>query len=220
MAEAAFTPESGSVPRQIVHVVEDDEQFRLSLLDLLQAINIEAKAFSEAATFFRHTPTTSSGCVLLDVRLPGINGIKFQEELETRGYHLPVVFMTAHGDVGMSVLAMKAGAIDFLEKPLRTEELLNAIQTAFALDLRLQKDRAHLTSVQMREASLTRRELQVFERVASGLMNKQIAFELGISEIMVKLHRGKMMRKMDATSLADLVRQFELLNLDRVSVDQ
>lgn len=220
MAEAAYISVPDSAPRQIVYVVEDDEQFRLSLLDLLLSIDIDARAFGDAASFFEGTSTSSCGCVLLDVRLPGINGIKFQEELETRGYHLPVIFMTAHGDVATSVLAMKAGAVDFLEKPLGTGELLDAIQAAFVLDIDLQKDRKHLLRLQRRATSLTRRELQVFGLVASGLMNKQIAFELGISEIMVKLHRGSMMRKMEATSLADLVRQSELLNLASVSAEQ
>lgn len=212
MAEAADIPEPNALLRQIVHIVEDDEQFRLSLLDLFQCLNIDAQAFDGPATFFDTAPKTNAGCVLLDVRLPGINGIEFQRELEIRGYDLPVVFMTAHGDVAMSVHAMKAGAVDFLEKPLQTNELVDSIRAAFALDLSQQRERAHRMEIRTRAATLTRRETQVLRLVASGLMNKQIAFELGISEIMVKLHRGSMMRKMEATSLADLVRQFELLS--------
>ncbi|WP_428414849.1 response regulator transcription factor [Pararhizobium sp.] len=212
MAEAANIPEPNAVFRQIVHIVEDDEQFRLSLLDLFQSLNMDAQGFEGPSDFFDTASKTNAGCLLLDVRLPGINGIEFQKELEMRGYDLPVVFMTAHGDVAMSVNAMKAGAVDFLEKPLQTAELIDAIKAAFTLDVGQQQERAHRMEIRRRAASLTRRETQVLGFVARGLMNKQIAFELGISEIMVKLHRGSMMRKMEATSLADLVRQFEQLS--------
>ena len=138
--------------------------------------------------------------------------LEFQSELEAKGYQVPIVFMTAHGDVATSVHAMKAGAIDFLQKPLRTGELLEAIQSAFAIDAGRQQARLKRQTVRDRASSLTPRETQVMGLVTSGLMNKQIAFELGISEIMVKLHRGSMMRKMKAGSLAELVRQFELLH--------
>jgi len=211
MAETANTLESNAVARQLIHIVEDDEEFRLSLLDLFQSLDMDAQAFESPSAFFDAASTTNAGCLLLDVRLPGINGIEFQRELETRGYKIPIVFMTAHGDVAMSVNAMKAGAVDFLEKPLQTAELIDAIKAAFSLDIDQQQERAHRVEVRRRADSLTRRETEVLGLVASGLMNKQIAFQLGISEIMVKLHRGSMMRKMEATSLAHLVRQFELL---------
>ncbi|MGO4355192.1 response regulator transcription factor [Rhizobium sp. RAF36] len=212
MANAGNTPDSSNSPRQVVHIVEDDEQFRLSLLDLFQSLGIEAEAFEDGAQFFERASRDNAGCVLLDVQLPGTNGIDFQQALEANGFDLPVVFMTGHGDVATSVNAMKAGAVDFLEKPLRTYELLDAIKAAFDLDVGQQRQRAHRLTVRARAARLTRRETQVLGLVARGLMNKQIAFELGISEIMVKLHRGSVMRKMQASSLAELVRQFELLD--------
>ncbi|MBY3130183.1 MULTISPECIES: response regulator transcription factor [Rhizobium] len=212
MADAAKSIDPPLVPRQVVHIVEDDEQFRLSLLDLFQSLDIEAEAFEDAASFFERASKAVSGCVLLDVRLPGVNGIEFQAKLSANGFDLPVVFMTAHGDVATSVTAMKAGAVDFLQKPLRTTDLLDAIEAAFSLDRDQQQERSHRMEVRSRADTLTRRETQIFALVASGLMNKQIAFELGISEIMVKLHRGSVMRKMRAKSLADLVRQYELIS--------
>lgn len=211
MADLDTTPNPTVSQRQIVHIVEDDEQFRLSLLDLFESLDIEAEGFEDANTFFSNASKYNAGCVLLDVHLPGLNGFDFQKELEGAGFDLPIVFMTAHGDVATSVNAMKAGAVDFLEKPLGTYELVDAINAAFALDFGQQKQRAGRIAVQARAASLTRRETQVLGLVVRGLMNKQIAFELGISEIMVKLHRGSGMRKMQAASLAELVRQYELL---------
>ncbi|WP_105423614.1 response regulator transcription factor [Neorhizobium sp. T25_27] len=212
MAVTAATPVNSPPLRQIVHIVEDDEQFRLSLQDLFQSLSIAAEGFEDADDFFSRASRDFGGCVLLDVRLPGVNGIEFQRELEARGYELPVIFMTAHGDVATSVNAMKAGAIDFLQKPLRTYELLDAINAALAIDTEQQEQKAYRQLVRERAATLTPREVQVLGLVTSGLMNKQVAYELGISEIMVKLHRGSVMRKMQASSFAELVRQFEFLN--------
>lgn len=212
MAAAHCNGELAPSLEQIVHIVEDDEQLRLSLMDLFQSLGMPVDAFADAAEFFGRASPERAGCVLLDLRLPGLNGIEFQGELETSGFRLPVVFMTAHGDVTTSVNAMKAGAIDFLQKPLRTQELLAAIKTAFAIDSERRQAHASRQSLRERASTLTPRESQVMGLVASGLMNKQIAFELGISEIMVKLHRGRLMKKMRATSLAELIRQFELLH--------
>jgi FixJ family two-component response regulator len=212
MAVAAKSLDKMPASRQIVHIVEDDELFRLSLQDLFLSLSIETDVFGDANDFFSRASRGTGGCVLLDVRLPGVNGIEFQRELETRGYELPVIFMTAHGDVATSVNAMKAGAVDFLQKPLRTYELLDAIRTAFAIDSGQQEQRAYRQIIRERAETLTPREKQVLGLVTSGLMNKQVAYELGISEIMVKLHRGSVMRKMEATSLAELVRQFEMLD--------
>jgi FixJ family two-component response regulator len=212
MADVADLVASPVAPRQVVHIVEDDEQFRLSLLDLFQSLQMDAEAFEDAASFFAGASKAAAGCVLLDVRLPGVDGIEFQAKLSANGFELPVVFMTAHGDVATSVTAMKAGAVDFLQKPLRTHDLLDAINAAFSLDEGQRLERAYQMEVRARVKTLTPREKQILALVVSGLMNKQIAFELGISEIMVKLHRGRMMRKMRAKSLTDLVRQFELIN--------
>jgi FixJ family two-component response regulator len=212
VADPETIPTPTVEPRQIVHIVEDDEQFRLSLLDLFESLYIDAEGFEDADAFFSKASKVNSGCVLLDVRLPGLNGLEFQRELEAAGFDLPIIFMTAHGDVATSVNAMKAGAVDFLEKPLATYELMDAINSAFELGVGKQKQREKQTIIKARAASLTRRETQVLGLVVRGLMNKQIAFELGISEIMVKLHRGSGMRKMQAGSLAELVRQYELLS--------
>ena len=212
MAVAATPSEIAFLPAQIVHIVEDDEQFRLSLKDLFQALDIQAEAFEDAVDFFARAPRVTAGCVLIDVRLPGLNGIEFQRELDTRGYDLPVIFMTAHGDVATSVNAMKGGAVDFLQKPLQTAELLEAINTAFMIDSDKYQKRAYRQAISRRAETLTPRERQVLGFVTRGLMNKQIAYELGISEIMVKLHRGSGMKKMQASSLAELVRQFEVLD--------
>lgn len=212
MADVANSVASPVVDRQVVHIVEDDEQFRLSLLDLFQSLQMDAEAFEDAASFMAGVSKAAAGCVLLDVRLPSVDGIEFQAKLSASGFDLPVVFMTAHGDVATSVTAMKGRAVDFLQKPLRTLDLLNAINTAFSLNEDQRLKRAHQMEVRARVETLTPRESQILSLVVSGLMNKQIAFELGISEIMVKLHRGSMMRKMCAKSLTDLVRQFELIN--------
>ena len=196
-------------PPQVVHVVEDDEGFRISLLDLLQSLGMQAEGFDTPLEFFYRAPQDLAGCLLLDVRLPDLNGIEFQAELKARGYDLPIIFMTAHGDVATSVRAMKAGAVDFLPKPFKCRDVVEAINCAFTIDNERQTLRAFRQAVHDRASSLTPREFQVIRLVVSGLMNKQIAFELGISEIMVKLHRGRAMRKMQASSLAELVRQFE-----------
>ncbi|MGP4675095.1 response regulator transcription factor [Agrobacterium pusense] len=208
---AARDPNAACSTHQVVHIIEDDELFRSSLLDLFQANGIEAEAFADAAAFLSRVPRDTSGCLLVDIRLPGVGGIDFRKQLKTSGYDLPVVFMTAYGDVATSVVAMKTGAVDFLQKPLLTRELLDAVNAAFAIDLENHPKRLFHQTVRARAANLTRRENQVMRLVVSGLMNKQIAFELGISEIMVKLHRGSMMRKMQVTSLAELVRHSVIL---------
>ena len=212
MANAPHMQTGEPLVQQTVHVVEDDEQFRISLIDQLESLGIHAFGFDAALDFFSHASQDAGGCILLDVRLPDLNGIEFQKELKTRGYDLPVVFMTAHGDVTTSVSAMKAGAVDFLPKPLQRHEVVEAITTAFTIDRERQTQRAYRKEILERAATLTPREVQIIGLVVGGSMNKQIAFELGISEIMVKLHRGRAMKKMRAASLAELVRQFEYLS--------
>ena len=205
MAAAARSAEPVLPPRQIVHIVEDDEQLRLSLLDLFQSLDMPADAFESGADFFARAPQDLGGCILLDVRLPGANGIEFQSELEAKGYQVPIVFMTAHGDVATSVHAMKAGAIDFLQKPLRTEELLEAIQSAFAIDAGRQEARLKRQTVRDRASSLTPRETQVMGLVTSGLMNKQIAWEMGLTEATVKYHLTGIFRKLGVQTRQQLL---------------
>nr|WP_289852201.1 response regulator transcription factor [Rhizobium sp. SSA_523] len=186
--------------------MDDDISMRESLVDLFLSMRFEAKAFSSPTEFMAQAELDRAGCIVLDVRLPGINGLDFQGHLERAGSLLPIVFMTGYGDISMSVRAMKAGAVDFLPKPFRDQDILDAALAAVERDAdRRRQMRRHL-DVTARLESLTGREREVMEAVVEGLMNKQIAFKLGISEITVKLHRGNVMRKMQVRSVADLVR--------------
>lgn len=195
----------------LVCIIDDDEQLRASLVDFFQTVGIESDAFEDTNDFNRRADPERTGCLLLDVQLPGVSGIEFQRKLSAAGTEVPIVFMTGHGDVSTSVSAMKAGAVDFLLKPFCTDDLLAAVNTAITRGREQRELASRRRSVAECAASLTPRERQVMTFVTDGLMNKQIAFELGISEIMVKLHRGSAMRKMQARSLADLVKKAELL---------
>jgi len=193
----------------IVYIVDDDESMRESLLDLFRSINFEAEAFAGPHDFLNEADMTRSGCIVLDVRLPGIGGLDFQTHLERAGSHFPIIFMTGFGDISMSVRAMKAGAVDFLAKPFRDQDLLDAVLAAIERDTSRRKEAERHYEISTRFDSLTVREREVLDSVVEGLMNKQIAFNLGISEITVKLHRGNVMKKMQAKSVADLVRMME-----------
>ncbi|KQV70212.1 response regulator transcription factor [Rhizobium sp. Root1220] len=195
----------------IVFVVDDDLSMRESLLDLFLSMKLEAAGFESASAFLESANLTRPGCILLDVRLPGVNGLDFQEQLERMGSRMPIVFMTGFGDVPMSVRAMKAGAVDFLTKPFRDQDILDAVLAAIERDGVRRRQSAESEAVASLVETLTPRELDVMGSVTKGMMNKQIAFELGISEITVKLHRGNVMRKMQVRSVADLVRKVELL---------
>ena len=194
---------------QVVHIIDDDASICDALLDLLDAVGIRANFYSSAEQFRNQMGTEHAGCILLDARLPGVSGPEFQDQLRRSGCELPVIFMTAHGDMAMVRKVLKAGAIEFLIKPFQKEELLQAVQQAFAIDAERRSEKAALESIQARISALTDREKQVMAMVTAGLLNKQIAAELGISEIMVKVHRRRVMDGMQAGSLADLVKLCE-----------
>jgi len=202
-------PETSKDMKETVFIVDDDESIREGLSNFLEAVGIDARSYSTAEGFSAQWSETMAGCLLLDARLPGISGVEFQERLRKSGIKIPVIFMTAHGDVPMVRKVMKAGAIEFLTKPFQKEELLHAVEQAFASDRTRRKEEAILDSIRARISSLTTREREVMAMVTAGLLNKQIAGELNLSEITVKLHRRQVMEKMRAGSLADLVRMCE-----------
>jgi FixJ family two-component response regulator len=189
-----------------VVVVDDDPSVRGAICRLLQSVGLQVEAFASVKELALHGLPAGPACLVLDVRLPGQSGLDFQAELTRRGIRLPVIFITGHGDVQMSVRAMKAGAVEFLTKPFRDQDLLDAIHVAIARDRARLDAEALLAELREREAGLTAREREVMALVASGRPNKQIAADLGVSEITVKAHRGQVMRKMNARSVADLVR--------------
>ena len=192
--------------RALVHVVDDDESMRTALLELLQAAGFDATGHASSGAFLLQSPPDCHGCILLDVRLPGPSGIDLQEALQRQKVQLPVIFLTGHADVVTSVRAMKAGAVDFLEKPVAREVLLEAIQRALALDLALRKSRALVHRHDELLAALTSRERAVFDLVVAGKLNKQIADALHISLRTVKSHRAQLMAKLNVTTAAELGR--------------
>jgi FixJ family two-component response regulator len=194
-----------------VFVIDDDPQVRRAVGRLLTSAGLRAELFSSAIQFLESTDGDRSGCLLIDLRLPGLNGIDLFNLLRTMGKTIPMVFLTGYGDVSTSVQAMKAGAVDFLTKPVDEEELLEAIGRALARDVELRERRAEQDELVGRRTSLTRRERQVFDLVVQGLLNKQIAGRLGTTEQTVKVHRGRVMQKMQATSIAQLVHIAERL---------
>ena len=197
--------------RPIVHVVDDDEAMRLALEGLFDSAGLKTHLYEKAKDFLEAELPDTPSCIVLDVRLPDANGLEFQAQLTELGVHLPVVMMTGHGDIPMSVRAMKRGAVDFLTKPFRHEDMLNAVTAAIDRDRKRRSVEAELYKVEQQFRTLTVREKEVMRLVASGKMNKQVAGELGISEITVKIHRGSAMRKMHARTLADLIRMAELI---------
>lgn len=199
----------------IVYVVDDDASLREALRSLLRSIGLLVELFDSVTDFMGHPRPDAPSCLLLDVRLRGTSGLDFQQQLANAGIHLPIVFMTGYGDIAMTVRAMKAGAVDFLTKPFREQDLIDAVSAAHQRDrLRREAERGQ-QALQHRYATLTARERQVMALAASGLMNKQIAGQIGLSEITVKIHRGQAMRKMAARSFADLVRMAQALEPGR-----
>lgn len=194
---------------ETVFIVDDDPAICEGICNLLESIGIAARRYPSAEAFWDARSEARAGCLLLDARLPGMSGVEFQERLQMAGIGLPVIFMTAHGDVPMVRKVMKAGAVEFLTKPFQKEDLLHAIRQAFEFDRLRRKEDEVLSAIRARIDSLTDRERIVMERITAGLLNKQIAAELKLSEITVKLHRRQVMEKMQALSFADLVRMCE-----------
>ena len=195
----------------VVFVVDDDPSVRSSLKFLLSSVGLQVESFESAETFLQRKPSDAPSCLVLDVRLRGLSGLDFQHELAARNIRIPIVFVTGHGDIPMSVRAMKAGAIEFLTKPYRDQDLLDAVRIALEQDRARREQERDLTDLQQRFDSLTPREQEVISRVVSGMLNKQIAGELGTAENTVKVHRSRAMEKMNAQSFADLVRMIERL---------
>jgi FixJ family two-component response regulator len=195
----------------IVYVVDDDASSRQSLEFLVRASGYTVRAFSSSREFLASPRPEAPACLILDVRMPGITGLELQGELAKMGVRLPIIFITGHGDIPMSVQAMKAGAVEFLTKPFREDTMLRAIALAIDRDRVAHRDRLEMAELRRRHARLTPREREVMASVVRGLLNKQVAAELGASEKTIKAHRGKVMQKMEAASLADLVRMSEKL---------
>jgi FixJ family two-component response regulator len=200
---------------QIVFVVEDDASMRRSLSNLFDSVGLSVEVFGSASEMLQRKPPDVASCLVLDVRLPGLSGLDFQAELAKANIHIPIIFMTGHGDIPMSVRAMKGGAVDFLTKPFRDQDMLDAVVTAIERDRKRREADKIVANLQTLVETLTPREREVFTLVSSGLMNKQVAAELGLAEITVKIHRGHIMKKMEARSLADLVRKAETLGIRR-----
>ena len=193
----------------VVFVVDDDPSVRSSLKFLISTVGLQVESFSSADAFLHKKPPDAPSCLVLDVRLPGLSGLDFQLELAARNIRIPIVFVTGHGDIPMSVRAMKAGAVEFLTKPFRDQDLLDAIRVALERDRARREQEKEVTELQQRFESLTPREQKVISMVVSGMLNKQIAGQLGTAENTVKVHRSRAMEKMHAQSLPDLVRMID-----------
>ncbi|MFH3480804.1 MULTISPECIES: response regulator transcription factor [unclassified Xanthobacter] len=207
-------PPSATPPSApVVLVVDDDAGLRDALSSLFRSIGLEVALFSSAAELLAARLPDGPRCLVLDIRMPGLSGLDFQSQLARSGMEIPIIFMTGHGDIPMSVRAMKAGAVDFLTKPFRDQDMLDAVAAAIDIDRTRREARATSSRLRALYDTLTERERQIMARVTAGLMNKQVAAEVGLSEITVKIHRGNVMRKMEAHSLADLVRMAEALGV-------
>ncbi|WP_425988672.1 response regulator transcription factor [Afipia sp. DC4300-2b1] len=206
--------ETGSSPATVI-IVDDDAAIRASLDSLFRSVGLSTRLFGSPAELLAGAMPAGPGCIVLDVRLPGVSGLDLQGQLARQGLDFPIIFMTGHGDIPMSVRAMKAGAIDFLAKPFRDQDILDAVTAALERDVQRRSIATAKGQLLAEYAALTAREREVMGHVTSGLMNKQVAGLMGLSEITVKIHRGNVMRKMNVKSLADLVRKAEALGLSR-----
>jgi RNA polymerase sigma factor (sigma-70 family) len=200
-------------PASVVFVVDDDPSVRRAIKLLLESIGLEVELFGSAQEFLPSGPTKGPSCLILDVRLPGVSGLDFQRQLAEANINIPIIFISAHGDVPMTVRAMKAGAVEFLTKPFRDQDLLDAVQSALERDRARRQREAGIATLRERFESLSAREREVVAMVVSGMLNKQIAAKIGITENTVKVHRSRAMEKMQARSLADLVKMVERLGM-------
>jgi len=199
------TSPASAAEESIVYVIDDDRLMRGALSTLFRSVELGVKTFSSATEFLQHALPAVPSCLILDIRMPRLSGLDLQAELGRLGINMPVIFITGYGDIPMSVRAMKAGAVDFLTKPFRDQEMVDAVTAALQRDRKRRSEEESHSEVQVRFASLTQRERQIMGLVTGGLMNKQVAARIGISERTVKIHRGNLMRKMQAKSLAELV---------------
>jgi FixJ family two-component response regulator len=213
-SKSSHAPASAKEP--IVFIVEDDASMRRALSNLFQSVGLEVELFGSASEMLQSKLPDVASCLVLDIRLPGLSGLDFQTELAKANIHIPIIFMTGHGDIQMTVRAMKGGAVDFLTKPFRDQEMLDAVVMAIERDRKRREADKIVANLQTLFETLTPREREVLALVSSGLMNKQVAAELGLAEITVKIHRGHIMKKMDARSLADLVKKAETLGVRRI----
>ncbi len=197
----------------MVFIIDDDEALREALAALFRSVGLQVRLFASAAEFRQTALPDVPNCLVLDIRLPGVGGLEFQADLAKANVQIPIIFMTGHGDIPMSVRAMKAGAVEFLTKPFRDQDMLDAVQLAIEQDRKQHKDAVATFKLKANFETLSPREQQIMSLVAAGLMNKQIAAEIGISEVTVKVHRGSVMRKMGAKSIADLVRMSDALGV-------
>jgi FixJ family two-component response regulator len=195
----------------VVHIVDDDDSLRLGLASLLRSVGLEVRTYGSTQEFLQTDRLDTPGCIVLDIRLPGISGLDFQEQLAELGIRLPVILMTGHGDIPMTVRAMKAGAVDFLSKPFRDQDMIDAVTAAINRDRAQREKEGQSLAIVDRYGTLSPREREVMALVTAGKLNKQVAADLGLSEVTVKIHRGAAMRKMGARSLADLVRMADAL---------
>lgn len=206
---------NSSADEPIVLVVDDDDGVRRALANLFHSVGLKVQVFGSAAEMLQGRLPDVASCLVLDIRLPGLGGLDFQTELARANIHIPIIFVTGHGDIPMTVRAMKGGAIDFLTKPFRDQDLLDSVAAAIERDRRRRDEEKAISALRTLFETLTQREREVLALVAAGLMNKQIAAEIGVAEITVKVHRGHVMKKMGARSLADLVRMAEAIGVGR-----
>jgi FixJ family two-component response regulator len=220
IGRSASPRNAASAEEPIVYVVDDDASVREALGNLFRSVGLRVEVFGSAPEFLQSKLADAASCLILDIRLPRLSGLDFQVDLARAGIHIPIIFMTGHGDIPMTVRAMKAGAVDFLTKPFRDQDMLDAVTAAIERDRNSRNEARIRSDLHTHFVTLTAREREVMALVTAGLMNKQIAAEIGIAEITVKIHRGNIMKKMAAKSLADLVKMAQTLEIQRAAPQQ